>query len=497
MHWDANKIFKILPFCNSYIDKPKVKKLNNVQILKELPFYNELSIAKNKIAFSGYGRSYKIEIVDKRDVIAQLKSSESSIIELFKDLLIELKVFKYHITLAVLLIKTKSNGEIEYSLVYFNSLTKTVIVLDHKLNESFQEMIYRSEIWVSNGSGCIVEEIISQFLNVISYLPLSGSTYIKLPKELDHPMKGLINIKNNDNKCFLWCMVRHLNLEGVKLCRIKNDKEISKSLNYSGVDFRVSKKDYSKIEVLSKININVFCYENKMVFPVYLSNHCFNDSMDLLLISNGFTNHYVYIKDYNRLMFNKTKNKNKKYFCKSCLQCFSNEKVLKKHKEDCLMLNGKQNVKLEKGFIEFKNFNRQIPVPFKIYPDFKCLLKGCDVGVDNDCFSYTKKYQDHIPCSFAYKVACIDNKFSKDVVLYRGKNVVLNFIISILKEYDYFRSVMKKHFNKNLIMTALENEEFERSNICRVCGKFIDIGDNKVRDHCQIFGNYRGPALEL
>ena len=109
MHWDANKIFKILPFCNSYIDKPKVKKLNNVQILKELPFYNELSIAKNKIAFSGYGRSYKIEIVDKRDVIAQLKSSESSIIELFKDLLIELKVFKYRITLAVLLIKTKSN----------------------------------------------------------------------------------------------------------------------------------------------------------------------------------------------------------------------------------------------------------------------------------------------------------------------------------------------------------------------------------------------------
>ena len=92
------------------------------------------------------------------------------------------------------------------------------------------------------------------------------------------------------------------------------------------------------------------------------------------------------------------------------------------------MINDKQNVKLEKGFIEFKNFNKQITVPFKIYTEFECILKNIDCGVDNDCFSYTKKYQDHIPCSFAYKVVCIDNKLSKDVVLYRGKNAVFKFI---------------------------------------------------------------------
>ena len=79
------------------------------------------------------------------------------------------------------------------------------------LNQSFQEIIYRLDNWISHGSGWIVEEIYSQYLNVSSYLPLSGSIYIKLPDELNHPMKGLINIKNNDNKCFLWCHVRHLN----------------------------------------------------------------------------------------------------------------------------------------------------------------------------------------------------------------------------------------------------------------------------------------------
>ena len=71
-----------------------------------------------------------------------------------------------------------------------------------------------------------------------------------------------------------------------------------------------------------------------------------------------------------------------------------------------MLINGGQNVKLEKEFIKFKNFNRQIPVPFKIYADFECLLKGCDVGIDDDCFSYTRKYQGRIPCSFAYKLVC-------------------------------------------------------------------------------------------
>ena len=117
-----------------------------------------------------------------------------------------------------------------------------------------------------------------------------------MPAELRHPMKGLINIKNNDNKCFLWCHARHLNLDGVKLNRItKKDKEIVKDLNYSSVDFPFSKKDYGKIEVLNSICVNVFCYENKTVYPVYLSSQCFNDAMDLLLISNEFTSHYVYI----------------------------------------------------------------------------------------------------------------------------------------------------------------------------------------------------------
>ena len=124
--------------------------------------------------------------------------------------------------MCVLLSKVKNSDLVEYSPVYFNSLAKTVIGDKFKLDQCFNEIIYRLQNWISHGSGWIVEEIISQYLNLSSYLPLNASTYLEFPAELRHPMKGLINIQNNDNKCFLWCHVRHLNLDVVKLCRITN-----------------------------------------------------------------------------------------------------------------------------------------------------------------------------------------------------------------------------------------------------------------------------------
>ena len=110
------------------------------------------------------------------------------------------------------------------------------------------------------------------------------------------------------------------------------------------------------------------------------------------------------------------------------------KRFLSEHKEDCLVINGKQSFKLESGFISFKNYSKQIPVSFKIYADFKCILKKVDGDIEcNSNSSYTRKYQNHVPCSFAYKVVCVDNKFSKKIVLYQGKDAVYEFIKLILK----------------------------------------------------------------
>ena len=162
--------------------------------------------------------------------------------------------------------------------------------------------------------------------------------------------------------------------------------------------------------------------------------------IDLLLVIDENNSHYVYIKDFDRFMFHKTKNKNKKWFCRSCLQCFSNENVLIKHKENCLRINGKQSVKLEKGIVESEKFFKQILVPFKIYADFECNLES----VESYEGSYSKKYQDHIPCSFAYKLVCVDDKFTNPIIVFRGENAAYVFIKAILKEHEYCKKVMKK-----------------------------------------------------
>ena len=291
----------------------------------------------------------------------------------------------------------------------------------------------------------------------------------------------------------LWYHVRYLNLIDKNPQRItEEDKEFVNKLNYEGINVPVAKKDYSKTEILNKIYINVFCYENKVVYPVYLSDQKFSDTTDLLLISNEFVSHYVYIKDFNRFIFNKTKHKGKKCFCKSCFQYFSCKNVLIEHKKGCIVINGKQSVKLESGFISFKNYSKQIPVPFKIYADVQCILKNVDSSINNNDISYKKNITIMFLVVLLIKLCVLIIYIAKRLLLYRGRNTVNKFIRLILNEYNYCRKLMKRYFCKNLIMSAEENELFEMTNICCICGKLIENTDNKVRDHCHIAGKYRG-----
>ena len=131
------------------IEKPKIKNINNVDALREIRFYDELNIVKTVKAFKKYVRSYSSEIMKDKgrntnDPLAQLEASKPVLKNVFRDLLIEMKDFKYQITLEVLLTKQKKNRDKEISIVYFNSFAKTVIKLNkYSLNQSFQQVLYR------------------------------------------------------------------------------------------------------------------------------------------------------------------------------------------------------------------------------------------------------------------------------------------------------------------------------------------------------------------
>ena len=325
------------------------------------------------------------------------------------------------------------------------------------LDKSFLEISYRIDNWINEGSGWLIESINGEYVNVSGYSPLMGSTYIELPNGLKNVMKGLINIKNNYSKCFLWCHIRHLNIVKTHPERIaKVDKNMIYDLNYEGIKFLFPKKIIAKLK--DKIMFALMCSVMKMDW--------------LILFMYVFLAYPV---------------------CKCCLQCLSSEKILIQHKENCLVINGKQSAKLKSGSYSFKNYFKQLPVPFKIYGDFECILKGVKSS-DKNNGSNTEKYQAHIPCSFAYKIVCVDNKFSKKVVLCKGKNVVYRSMEAILEEYNYCRRIIKTYFNKNLVMSAEEEERFQLTSSYWICDKLFDVGDNKVRDNCHITGKYRGVA---
>ena len=193
-------ILKYFPFYNKPIEKPKVKRLKNMDRLAELPFYEQLSIIKTNHAFSSYAGSYKVQIVDGKDPVVQLEASKVSIKNLFSDLLNETKGFKHQITVKVLLKKYKHNGEIEFRPVYFNSKTKTVINHKFSLENTFQEILCMIDNWINERSGWIIELIESQYTNISTYRPLSESSYMDLPIELRSPRKRRINIRNKDKK---------------------------------------------------------------------------------------------------------------------------------------------------------------------------------------------------------------------------------------------------------------------------------------------------------
>ena len=145
----------------------------------------------------------------------------------------------------------------------------------------------------------------------------------------------------------------------------KADKNMVYDLDYEGIEFPVSGKEFGKIEKKNNVCIIVFCYEsNFILFINQMKNY--ENCVDLLLITDGNKSQYIYIKYFNRIMCNKTKNKNKKHFCKYCLQCLSSERILVEFKETCFKINGKPTVKLRSGSIKFKNSFKQLAVPFKL-----------------------------------------------------------------------------------------------------------------------------------
>ena len=197
--------------------------------------------------------------------------------------------------------------------------------------------------------------------------------------------------------------------------------------------------------------------------------------MNLLLITKDNNKHYVLIKDFNSFMYNQTKRKERKHFCIYCLQCFSSETILLNHVNNCLKINGKQAISMPKegeNILKFNNYNKQLPVPFVIYADFEAIMIPVEKTKEYECEdgSYTKDYQTHEDCGCGYiVVCCYEDKYSKLIQTYRGKDAVYVFMERMIEEVEYCKDIVNKHFNKPLIMTEDDDKRFELAKERHIC----------------------------
>ena len=180
----------------------------------------------------------------------------------------------------------------------------------------------------------------------------------------------------------------------------------------------------------------------------------------MLLTREECKRHYVIIKD-----FYTSKYVYKLHFCRHCLQAFSTEEILKRQMKDCFKINDNQRTIMTKEgeYVKFKHNERKIKSLFIIYADFESILIPGDNGKQNPEESFMNKYQKHIACTHGYKlvcVVCLDDKFSLSFMSYLHADAIYNFINNMVNESKHYSDVMKKHFNKELVMTKEDNEYF-------------------------------------
>ena len=355
------------------------------------------------------------------------------------------------------------------------------------------------------GSGWIFYKIINLELHTVSYRPLRGNIWIPLPKELADK-KAIINMKNQDNKCFFWSVKRALNPTNNHPERI--DKELIEKeddLNMKGIEYPVNLKDISKFEKQNpEISITVLGFNEKdKVHPLHVSEYIYNrkHNIILLLIERDGVKHYCLVKNPSRLLSKQISvHKGGTHICFRCLNPFWSHKSLEKHWEYC---RNHEAVKInmpEKGTIlRFKHHERSEKLPFIIYADTEALIKemqNCDPNPQN---SYTKKYQKHEPISFSYYIKSFDdNVYESKLRKYKGEDAMEKFVKWIEEDVKDIANIP----DVEMIISSDELKQFDDATKCWICNEeFDDTADEKgykknkkVKDHCHYTGRFRGAA---
>ena len=358
-------------------------------------------------------------------------------------------------------------------------------------------------------SGLMVVKVKEIHMMYNKYNPTRAGKYINLPKWISLK-KACINIKNKDEKCFKYAIQcgYHKIYEKSHPENFYHYKKIEDGLGFDGINFPANNNDIDKFEELNhNVSVNVFEVDDEqeqIVIGRKLKNKDAKCHIDLLRIDEDDISHYVYVKDCSRLLNSqKSKFRNKSYFCKYCHTGFGTQELLNKHYEKgCMEVEGQQiEMPTPDEKLKFKHHFKKLRCPFVIYADFECLTEEFKQPEDDEIKTY--KYQEHKPCGFMLNlVNAVDN--TNQEFLYRGDDAFDVFC----KKIDGIRDEIKEKMQekKEIEMTDEDKKDFETATHCFICGdKLKNSYKNdkeaekykKVRDHCHFSGKYRGCAHSI
>ena len=364
-------------------------------------------------------------------------------------------------------------------------------------NESKEKMLEGISIYQNNGSGWYLKEVNNLEIHTNEFRPIRGKSYLPLPDWIMRK-KAILNIKNKDNKCFLWCLLRYLHPCEKNDERVGDLRQYENSLNTNGIDFPMKVKDISKFERLNPDvpSINVFSIDGNSIYPLRESKDCKN-TIDLFYYEEDGKSHYTLIKNFSRLVRSQiTKNTSiKLHICKRCFSNFTKPELLENHIKYC----GNYKTSIVKmppkdTKLYFKNYYKQLPIPFVSYADFECFTTSMSNCCPNPKNSYNFSYQKHDPSGFCFYVKGIVGKRIKPI-LYTKKNESDNVAkIFIDKIVETTKAIYNDFYKKPkpMIINATVQKDFNNAVFCHICGN--KLGSDRVRDHCHFTGKYRGAS---
>ena len=394
----------------------------------------------------------------------------------------------------------------------FHSHDLKLVLEGTDISELYDEMVDEIEEEIrkvgdeaGEGSGWVLVSVIKMVLHTTKWEPLYGGSYIPLDPYLANK-KAIINMKNEDDKCFMWCVLRALYPKNDHPERIDKDlKSKQDNINMKGICYPVSLKAIERFEDLNpNISISVLGYNKEDgVFPLQISKYtgCDYDIVLLLLKEavkgeNGEIKEKTLVKNKSALIASQKNNHgHKRHFCLNCFNSFNTLESLNKHKEYCYKNKSvKTNMPPSNTYLRFNKFHHSEKAPFAVYADFESLIKPLDNCDPDPNKSYTKKYQKHEPISFSYYILCsIDGVYKPVLRKYtQTKPEDANAMDVFIKWLEEDVKAIANIEPKQMIFMEEDKKHFNNASDCWICGE--ELGNDRVRDHCHFTGRYRGPA---